>query len=189
MVRYPLPLVALMGAMGCTQDASAPGEAPADDTSLLQRLKGEDSRKGANIRALSPEERESLFPKPIPVPEGWHGQEATAAEPQDGGSTPEDYAEQRRQLYAQRLQQQQEDAALRDAGIERPSAELMAEEALLMGPEPKDIAGQRRLQRAKERLFKERNGGYGKGNGLQRREIIQIIRSDNDGGTTAAVRE
>ncbi len=189
MVRSPLPLVALMGAMGCTQDTSAPGEASAEDPSLFQRLKGEDTRKGASVRALSPEERESLFPRPIPVPEGFQAREAAAAGPQDGGSAPEDYAEQRRQLYAQRMRQLQEDAALRDAGVELTDEEAATDWALAMGPVPKDIAGQRRQQLAKQRVFKDRLPGYGKGGGMQRREIIQIFRADSDGGIQAVVKE
>lgn len=179
-----------MGAMGCTQDASTPGEASAEDTSLFQRLKGEDTSKGgSSLRALSPEERESLFPRPIPVPEGWEARADAGVEPQDGGSAPVDYAEQRRQIYEQRMQQLQEDAALRDAGIERTLEEAATDEAMAMGPVPKDIAGQRRQQLAKERL-----GKLGKGGGMMRREIIVIIRDPNggprtDGGTTVMVKE
>ncbi|MFE8605449.1 hypothetical protein KYC5002_43340 [Archangium violaceum] len=183
MVRSPLPLVALMGAMGCTQDASTPGEATADDTSLLQRSKGEDTRGSSGIRALSPEERESLFPRPLPVPEG--------GEARDASVEPADYAEQRRQSYEQRMQQLQEDAALRDAGIERTLEERAADEALVMGPAPQDIAGQRRQQLAKERL---ETGRFGKGSGMKRKDIIHIIRGPDggtgtDGGTQAAARK
>ncbi|AKJ00329.1 hypothetical protein [Archangium gephyra] len=184
MLRSPLPLVALMGAMGCTQDASAPGEAPDDDGQLLQRLKGEDTPKGSSVRALSPEERASLFPRPLPVPEGWDA----SVEPEDAGSSSPDYAEQRRQIYEQRMQQLQEDAALRDAGIERTLEERAADEALVMGPVPKDIAGQRRQQLAKERLETGRFRQFGKGGGMKRSEIIHVIR-DTDGGTQAAVKE
>lgn len=177
-----------MGAMGCTQDASAPGEAPDDDgPTLIQRLKGEDTSKGSSIRGLSPEERASLFPRPIPVPEGWEARDASV-EPEDAGSASEDYAEQRRQIYAQRMQQLQEDAALRDAGIERTLEERAADEAMAMGPVPKDIAGQRRQQLAKERLETERFRRFGKGGGIKRSEMIHVIR-DTDGGTRAVVKE
>jgi hypothetical protein len=167
MVRSRIPLVALMGAaMGCTQDAAAPDTAYEDDgPSLLQRLKGESSSKGGSVRALTPEERESLLPRPIPVPESMRAQAAAAPESEDAGSAAPDYAEQRRQQYAQRMQQLREDAALRDAGIEK-----MVEEAV-----------------ADERLETERFRN-GKGSGIRRREIIQIIR-DTDGGTQAAVKE
>jgi len=189
MVRSRLPLVALLGAaMGCTQDDSAPATASEDDgPTLLQRLKGEDTSKGGGVRALTPEERASLLPRPIPVPEGMQAQVPAAPEPSDGGSTPPDYAEQRRQQHAQRMQQLQEDAARREAGIERTDEEAAADRLLAEGPVPKDLAGQRRQQLAKERLFKELNPGGGKGSGIMRREIIQIIRAD--GGTTATVKE
>lgn len=188
MARYRLPLVALMGTMGCTQDASAPDTAPADDgLPLLQRLKGEDTGKGGSVRALSDEERRSLFPRPIPVSEGWEAQAAAAPESPDGGSAPTDYAEQRRQQYEQRMQQLREDAALRDAGIERTLEEKAADFALAIGPVPKDIAGQRRQQLAKERLFTGENPGYRKGIGIQRARF-PIIRGA-DGGTSAAVKE
>jgi hypothetical protein len=195
MARSRLPLVALMGtAMGCTQDASAPDAAPAEDgLPLLQRLKGEDTSKGGSVRALSDEERRSLFPRPLPVPEGGETQVAAASESPDGGSAPTDYAEQRRQLYEQRMQQLQEDAALRDAGIERTLEERAADWAWAHGPVPKDIAGQRRQQLAKERLETGRFRAFGKGGGIQRKEIIQIIRPATDGGidagTTASVKE
>ncbi|MFY0525920.1 hypothetical protein ACN28I_23150 [Archangium gephyra] len=46
MVRSRIPLVALMGAaMGCTQDAAAPGAYEDDGPSLLQRLKGESASR------------------------------------------------------------------------------------------------------------------------------------------------
>lgn len=189
MVRSRLPLVALMGAtLGCTQEDSAPATAYEDDgPTLLQRLKGEDTSKGGGIRALTPEERESLLPRPLPVPEGMRAQAPAAPEPSDGGSASPDYAEQRRQQYAQRMQQLQEDAARRDEGIGRTGEEAAADRLLAEGPVPKDLAGQRRQQLAKERLFKEQNPGSGKGSGIMRRELIQIIRSD--GGTTATVKE
>jgi hypothetical protein len=189
MIRSPLPLVALMGAMGCTQDASTPGEAPDDgDHPPIQRLKGEDTPKGSSVRALSTEERASLFPRPLPTPEGWEARADAAVEPEDGGSASPEYAEQRRQLYEQRMQQLQEDAALRDAGIERTLEENATDWALAHGPVPKDIAGQRRQQLAKERLETERYRKFGKGGGIKRGELIHIIR-DTDGGTQAAVKE
>jgi uncharacterized protein YbdZ (MbtH family) len=184
-----------MGAMGCTQDASVPGEASYDDDShpLLQQLKGENTGKGASIRGLSPEERASLFPRPIPVPEGWQARDASV-EPEDAGSASQDYAEQRRQLYEQRMQQLQEDAALRGTGIGRTFEEEAADEALASGPVPQDIAGQRRQQLAKERMETARFREFGKGGGMKRREIIQIIRGPDggtgtDGGTRAVVKE
>lgn len=195
MARSRLPLVALMGTtLGCTQDASAPDAAPVDDDSpLIQRLKGEDTGKGGSVRALSDEERRGLFPRPLPVPEGFEAQAAATSEPPDGGSAPTDYAEQRRQLYEQRMGQLREDAALRDAGIERTLEENASDFALAIGPVPKDIAGQRRQQLAKERLELERFRKFGKGGGIKRGETIQIIRPATDGGidagTTASVKE
>ncbi|WP_375770630.1 hypothetical protein NR798_06960 [Archangium gephyra] len=177
MVRTRLPLVALMGTMGCTQDASAPDTVSADGSpSLLQRLKGESTSKGGSVRALSPEERESLFP-----------QAAAAPASEDAGALP-DYAEQRRQQYAQRMQQLQEDAASRDAGTGRTPEEAEAEKALATGPEPEDLSGQRRQQLARERVEAERFRKYGKGGGIKRGEFIHIIRAP-DAGTPATVKE
>lgn len=185
MARSRLPLVALMGTtLGCTQDASAPDAAPTEEgLPLLQRLKGEDTGKGGSVRALSDEERRSLIPGPLPVPEGQEAQAAPAPESPAGGSAPTDYAEQRRQLYEQRMEQLREDAALRDAGIERTLEERAADEAMAMGPVPKDIAGQRRQQLAKERLETGRFRKFGKGGGIKRSELLHVIPRVTDGGT------
>lgn len=143
MGRSRLPLVALVGAVGCTtQDAPAPEGAPPAATAPLQKLKdtrlpSEEQDKGGGIRALTPEERRSLLPRPLPVPEGMAAQATPAApETPDGGTVSDggpavDSAEPRRQRYEQRMQ-----------------------------------------------------GKYGKGSGIQRRELIQVIRG-TDGGIAA----
>ncbi|HEX8433853.1 hypothetical protein [Archangium sp.] len=144
MSRSRLPLVALVGAVGCTtQEAPTPDGVPHAATSPLQKLKdtffsNEEQGKGSGIRALPPEERRNFLSKPIPVPAGTRAQATPVApEARDGGTvsdggTAVDYAEQRRQQYEQRHEQ---------------------------------------------RL-------HGKGSGIQRREIIQIIRP-TDSGTAA----
>jgi hypothetical protein len=202
MSRSRLPLVALVGAVGCTtQDAPATDGAPQAATSPLRKLKdrffaSEEPGKGGGIRALTPEERRSLMPRPIPIPEGMEAQAAAPARESpdggtasDGGSAP-DYAEQRRLQYEQRMQELREEAARRDAardqdaGLERTPEQLAADMALATGPVPEDIAGQRRQQIARERVETEQFRKYGKGSGIQRRQIIQIIRG-TDGGSPA----
>jgi hypothetical protein len=202
MSRSRLPLVALVGAVGCTtQDAPTPDGAPQAATSPLRKLKdtflpSEEQGKGGAIRALTPEERQSLIPRPIPVPEGMEAQ-ATAPAPEapDGGTVSDgglalDYSEQRRLQYEQRMQELREEAARRDAerdaGIGRTPGPLAADKALAQGPVPEDIAGQRRQQIAKERVETERFRKYGKGSGIKRSEIIQIIRRPDAGIETPA---
>ncbi len=197
MSRSRLPLVALVGAVGCTtQDAPTPDGAPQAATSPLRKLKdallpSEERGKGGAIRALTPEERQSLIPRPIPIPEGMKAQAAapTLGTP-DGGTISDggpalDYAEQRRLQYEQRMQELQEEAARRDAewnaGLERTPEQLAADKALATGPVPEDIAGQRRQQIARERVETDRFRKYGKGGGIERRQIVQIIRG-TDGG-------
>jgi hypothetical protein len=79
--------------------------------SPLQKLKNlfrssDEQGKGGGIRGLTPEERRSLLPQPIPVPEGMEAQAAPATpEAPDGGTVSDgspavDYAEQRRQQLA-----------------------------------------------------------------------------------------
>lgn len=111
MGRSRLPLLALLGAVGCTkQDAADPqGATPADDSPPWKQKGarpnvGDEQGKGSSIRALTPEERERLVPPPIPEPEGTAAPAAQADEESDAG-TPPDYAEQRRlQLAKDRLE-------------------------------------------------------------------------------------
>jgi hypothetical protein len=107
MGRSRLPLVALLGAVGCTkQDAADPNDATPADDSPPWKLKGvrlnvgNEQEKGSGIRALTPEERASLVSRPIPVPEGAAAQAAPEPEARDAG-TPPDYAEQRRRQFEQ----------------------------------------------------------------------------------------
>lgn len=109
MGRSRLPLIALLGAVGCTkQDTAAPHDAaPADDSPLRAKgaRQGDESGKGASIRALSPEERANLVSPPLPEPEAARmapeAPAAPASEPSDAGTAP-DYAERRRQQLNQR---------------------------------------------------------------------------------------
>ncbi|WP_146209834.1 hypothetical protein [Vitiosangium sp. GDMCC 1.1324] len=108
MGRSRLPLVAILSVVGCTkQDASsADGASPAAPTppesqKNTRASPGEEAGKGASIRALTPEERENLMPRPIPAPENAAAQTAPATESPDA-STPPDYAEQHRRQYERR---------------------------------------------------------------------------------------
>lgn len=183
MGRSRIPLVALVGAVGCTsQEATTPSEAPQAATSPWRKLKdaltpGESRGKGGGLRALTPEERASLLPRPIPRPEGLEAPPAPVAtvEVQDGGTAPTDYAEQRRQQYEQRMLQLEADALRRDAGAERTPEELAEDKALANEIGPQDVAGQRRQQLARERLEGAGFREYGKGHSMKRREMIHII--------------
>lgn len=123
MGRSRLPLIALLGAVGCTkQDAVDPHDtAPADDASPWRQKggrldAGDESGKGSSIRALTPEERANLIPRPVPEPESAAAQTAQtapttetaptaettpAAEPSGAGTSP-DYSEKRRRRFNQR---------------------------------------------------------------------------------------
>jgi hypothetical protein len=132
MSRSRLPLVALVGAVGCTmQNAPAPDGAPQAASSPLRKLKdtffpSEEQGKGGGIRALTPEERRSLLPRPIPVPEGMEAQATPAApETPDGGTASngglaQDYAEQRRQqLTRERMETERFRKYGKGGGIQR----------------------------------------------------------------------
>jgi hypothetical protein len=194
MGRSRIPLVALVGAVGCTtQDAPAQEGAPQTATSPWRKLKdaltpSESRSKGGGLRALTPEERESLMPRPIPHPEAMAAQAAPVqtVEVQDGGEAPSDYAEQRRQQYEQRMWELEADAAQRelrrDAGVGLTPEEVAADKALANEMGPQDLADQRRQQLARERLGTEELRKYGKGGAMKRRELIQVIRQSPDGG-------
>ncbi|WP_309893167.1 hypothetical protein [Archangium sp.] len=191
MGRSRIPLVALVGAVGCTsQEATPPSEASQAATSPWRKLKdaltpSESRSKGGGLRALTPEERASLLPQPLPRPEGLEAQPAPVAtvEVQDGGTAPTDYAEQRRQQYEQRMLQLEEDALRRDAGTERTPEELAEDQALANELGPLDIADQRRQQLARERLGSEEFRKFGKGGSMKRRKMLHIIiRGSADGG-------
>jgi hypothetical protein len=186
MGRSRIPLVALVGAVGCTtQEAHTPSEVPQAATSPWRKLKealtpSESRSKGGGLRALTPEERESLLPRPIPRPEGMDAPVVTV-EVEDGGTGPSDYAEQRRQQYEQRIREVRQEAALRDAGIGPTLEELEKDELLANEMGPLDVAEQRRQQLARERLGAKEFREYGKG-GSMKRQIIHIIRPSSDGG-------
>ena len=190
MGRSRIPLVALVGAVGCTsQEATTPSEAPQSATSPWRKLKdaltpSESRGKGGGLRALTPEERASLLPRPIPRPEGMEAPPAPVATVavQDGGTAPTDYAEQRRRQYEQRMLQLEADALRRDAGTERTPEEFAEDKALANEVGPQDLADQRRQQLARERLEGAGFREYGKGKSMKRREIIHIIRRSSDGG-------
>jgi hypothetical protein len=183
MGRSRIPLVALLGAVGCTtQETHTPSEAPQAESSPWRKLKNaltpsESRSKGGGLRALTPEERESLLPRPLPRPEGM---EAPAAAVEDGGTASPDYAEQRRQQYEQGIREVQQEAALRDAGIGPTLEELEKDETLANEMGPQDLAGQRRQQLARERLGTKEFREFGKGSSMKRREIIEIIRRSPD---------
>jgi hypothetical protein len=185
-------LVALVGAVGCTtQEAHTPSEVPQAATSPWRKLKdaltpSESRSKGGGLRALTPEERESLLPRPIPLPEGMEAP-VVSVEVQDGGAEPSDYAEQRRRQYEQRMRELQEDAASREAqrdgGAGLTPEEIAADEALVQEMGPLDVAEQRRQQLARERLGTEEFRKFGKGGSMKRREFIHVIfRGSADGG-------
>jgi hypothetical protein len=155
MSRSRLPLIALVGAVGCTdQEYPVPGEEPPAATSPLQELKdesyGDVQGKGSGIRGLTPEERRRL-----------------------------QYGQHMQELRDEAARRETE----RDAGVGRTPEQLAADTALATGPVPENLAGQRRQQLARERVETERFRKHGKGGGIKKSETLRIIRGKD--ATTA----